>query len=183
MKQIIKSLSVVFLFLTLAQSVNASLLLEPYVGYMSGTIKQNSSSNVTGTDFGARIGYSTMIGLAFGAEYEGASLTDDASIKSTYTIGDLGAFISFKFPVLFRVYGTFVPSSTVKGSSNISFNLNKGTSTKLGLGFTGLPFININLEYYTSSYTEFEALGIKSTLSPSSTSSTIGLGVSAPFYF
>ena len=181
MKTFLMVLSATFIFLGINQEAKAGLLLEPYLGYVSGTQKQTSKANYTGSEVGARVGYS-FFGFAFGADYQMGNYTDDSSPKDTITQGDFGAFVAFKFPVLFRVYATYVPSSELKLKySGGSSTLKDGTATKIGVGFTGLPFININLEMITAEYGKASTSGVSSTLSPKSKTSGYALSISAPF--
>ena len=164
-------------------SAQAGLLLEPFVGYVSGSQKQTTTANFTGTIYGARAGFS-FLRFAVGADYTGGNFTDDSTPKFTLTSGDVGGFVSYKFPILFRIYGAYVPSAKLKGSSSISsFTLQKATAMKLGLGYTGLPFVNINIEYLSSSYEEIVSSGITTPLSPKSTSTAYGVTLSAPYDF
>lgn len=169
-------------FLTITQKVQAGLLLEPYLGYVSGKQTSGSASaNFTGTELGTRVGYSTF-NFSLGADYITAKYTDDSSSKNDLTMSDLGIFASYKFPILLRVFATYVPSSQLKGSAqNILDYTYKGNTTRLGVGFTGFPIININLEYITATYKDLEVLGQTTSLSSSVTTSAYALSISVPF--
>jgi hypothetical protein len=181
MKSFVKQIGIIFLMVATYQTANAGLLLEPYLGYVSGQYKQTSSYNFTGTELGARVGY-TMMGFAVGADYTSGSFTDDSSTKNKMTVGDLGVFVAYKFPILLRAYATYVPSAKVKFDvSGADLTFQKGNSMKLGVGFTGLPFVVINLEYITATYEEADIGGVTGTLSPKATSTAYALTVSAPF--
>lgn len=183
MKASVRSaLFVLFAALTFNQAAQAGVLLEPYLGYVSGQTKQASTANFTGTEFGARVGYTTL-GFALGVEYAATSFTDDSTPKNDLKGGDLGVFVAFKFPVLVRAYATYFPSSEIKdtASGGIDTTLKSGNVMKLGVGFTGLPFINVNLEYITSSYSKAEAGGISGDLDPKLTGTAYALSISAPF--
>jgi hypothetical protein len=180
MKSFAKQLGIIFLMIVTYQTANAGLLLEPYLGYVSGQEKQVASVNFTGTEMGARVGF-TKLGFAIGADYTIGSFTDDASPKDKFTVGDLGVFIAYKFPVLIRAYATYVPSAKLKIDTTPETTLQKGTAMKLGVGFTGLPFVVINLEYITSTYDEAEQGGVTGSLNPSATTTAYALTVSAPF--
>ncbi|MFZ3231683.1 MAG: hypothetical protein WA160_15855 [Pseudobdellovibrio sp.] len=183
MKSYLKTaLIATFASLTISQTASAGLLIEPYLGYLSGQQKQSSSSKYTGTEFGARIGYTTMLGLALGAEYAGTSTSDDNSPKNDQTSGDIGIFVAYKFPVLFRVFGTYIPSPELKNtSSGLTTTLKSGNVMKLGVGYTGLPFININFEYISASYSKVEAFGASADLSPSISTTGYAISIGAPF--
>lgn len=171
----------VFAVLVSNQSAQAGILLEPYLGYVSGKAEQGTSSNYTGMEYGARVGYS-MLGFAGGLEYAAATLTDDGTPKSDLTIGDIGVFAAYKFPVLFRVFAAYFPSSEVKVSNSTGSGTYKsGNAMKLGVGFSFLPFVNLNLEYMSSTYSDLQASGVTVPLNPSLTNKSYGLSVSIPF--
>ena len=178
------SLFALFAALLVNQSAQASLLLEPYLGYVSGkTDDGTSKSNATGTGYGARVGYS-MMGFAVGADYMATSMTDDRNPKNDLTSGDLGVFVSYKFPVLVRAYATYIPSPELKYSSNLgSGSYKSGNVTKLGVGFTGFPIINVNLEYITGTYGKLSTGGVDFDLNSNFTTSAYAISISAPFNF
>lgn len=174
----------IFAALIVSQSAQASLLLEPYLGYVSGEAKQTTTAKFTGTEYGARVGWSSMIGLAVGGEYAAMSTTDDSSPKNDLKSSDLGVFVAYKFPIMLRAYATYFPSSEIKTSSSVvDGTFKSGNAMKLGVGFTGLPFININLEYITSNYSKFSSGGVEGDLSPKLTTSSYAISISAPFNF
>jgi hypothetical protein len=170
--------------LTFNQAAQAGLLLEPYLGFVSGEAKQATTSKYTGTSYGARVGYTMLLGFAAGIDYNAMNFTDDSSPKNDLTSGDLGVFIAYKFPVLLRTYATYVPSASIDSKSNgTTSTLKAGNSLKLGVGFTGLPFINVNLEYISGSYSDIESAGTTVSLNPKFTTSAFALSISAPFDF
>jgi len=92
-----------------------------------------------------------------------------------------GGFIGYEFPVLFRVYAGYIFSGTgtTKADDGTKIEFNEGTGSKVGVGFTGLPFVDINLEYRQMKYPEM-TLGSTDT-DTDTTYSTIMLGLSLPF--
>ena len=159
------------------QAAQAGLLLEPYLGYSNGKIEQGSTSNdYKGTQYGLRLGYSVLF-FAIGLDYTAAKYKDDATPENDLEIGDAGLFVAYKFPILLRAYATYVPSA--KMDYGTSTTLEDGTSTKLGLGFTGLPLVNINLEYQMAEYKEANSL----TLVDKVETTGYALTISAPFTF
>ena len=165
-------------------SAQASLLLEPYLGYVSGKTEiSNTTSKFTGTELGARVGFSNM-GFALGVDYNVGKFTDDQTPKNDLTVNDLGVFVAYKFPVFIRAYLTYVPSPEVKSKdSGPELTYSSGNLTKLGVGFTGFPFININLEYIMATYGKISAGGITADLPSSAKTTAYALSVSAPFNF
>ncbi len=83
--------------------------------------------------------------------------------------------LCYKFPILVKGYVVKYIKATANDGSDMSDGLNY---TKFGIGFTGLPFVHLNLEYSSNSYTMSSILGeIKGT------STTIGFVASMPFDF
>ncbi len=170
--------------LMLSPSAHASLLLEPYIGYVSGKNEMGSSnSNFTGSELGARVGFSNM-GFALGVDYDVAKYTDDSSPKADLTSNDLGVFVAYKFPILLRAYLTYVPSPELKSKTSVSdITFSSGNLTKLGVGFTGFPFININLEYIMATYGKGSVGGFTGDLPSKFKTTAYAISVSAPFNF
>lgn len=132
---------------------NADFLLEPYLGYHVGKIKQGSVSDTAkGVSLGGRVGFQT-VGFMGGLDYMTGSWTDDHNPNRTLTPTDLGVFVGFNFPVMLRVYGVYNFSTKMKMSGGgVNQTLDGGDGIKLGVGFTGLPFVSVNLEYITQTY-------------------------------
>jgi Outer membrane protein beta-barrel domain len=151
-----KLLTVSFLSLACA-SAHAGIYLEPYLGYLSGTSTQQGSEDgkMKGVAFGARAGYS-ILGLAFGAEYATGQLKDDSTPENDLTPADAGVFVGYTFPILFRAYATYFPKSKWKSDDGTNSYDLEGKAMKLGVGFTGLPLVVINLEYLTNEFNKFD---------------------------
>jgi hypothetical protein len=69
------------------------------------------------------------------------------------------------------------------GSTDVTF---LGSAIKVGAGFTGLPFIAINLDYILSTFSSYtdtsnHSLGGSGSIYSSATANTIMLSVSLPF--
>jgi hypothetical protein len=159
MKSLLKSLLVCATLLAFAPSAHASLYLEPFLGYLTGKTNGDPKYDVSGVDLGGRVGYS-MLGFAVGGEVSRSDLSIDTSPDIDFTPTNLGIFASFEFPILIRAYATYIFSS--KGDYNsggASAEMDEGSGIRLGVGFTGLPFIAINLEYVDLSYDKFKSGG------------------------
>ena len=168
------------LFLALAagfsSNAHASLYLEPYLGYFLGKMDRGSNEyDVKGFGYGGRVGYS-VLGLAGGLEYQTGMLKDNANPNNDITPTDIGAFVSFKLPVLLRVYAGYFFSSEAKVGST---NTYKGNGMKFGLGFTMFPFVILNLDYMTNSYDKDN----NGSLSPKISTTGFLFNVSIPFEF
>lgn len=152
----------------------ADLYLEPYLGYETGDYKSAAATyEMKGTDLGLKLGYSTL-GLALGVDYMMGDLTVDSNPSVDVDAKDLGVFAQYTLPILLKVSGTYFFKS--EGKTSASKMTGKGT--KIGVGFTGLPFIAINLDMIRINYDEVEAGGI--TASTDTDRQTWMLSVSLP---
>jgi len=180
----IKQLAVLFFFIGLSQA-NAGVLFEPYIGYGFGSSEQGSSkSNANGPEYGARIAFETL-GFFVGAEYMAATMKTKNKTTNTaynYNITNIGATAGFQFPILIRAYASYFFTSNAKVDTTIPATYS-GNAMKLGVGFTGLPIVSINLEYIATTYTKAEAMGITQTISPKATGSMYAISISAPLTF
>jgi hypothetical protein len=178
------------LFLGISSQSEAALLIEPVVGYNLGYKMENklggtkdSYTGGAGASFGGRLGYQNF-GLQLGVDYLKSSIDmNDNDFGGNFDTSEWAGFIGYEFPLMLRVYAGYIFSGTAssKDSSDDSYDLSGGTGTKIGVGFTGLPFIDINLEYRTATFNEIDATGVPSSIDFESTYSTIMLGLSVPF--
>jgi len=148
MKKILLTLS---LALFAAPAANAGFMIEPYVGYETGDFESGSTKDdYTGIMYGARLGYG-MLGFSFGVDYSTGSgeVDDTPSFDAEPT--DLGAFIAYEFPIMLRVYATYIVDAKIALDSGTD-DIEEGSGTKFGIGWTGLPFVVINLEMTKKSY-------------------------------
>lgn len=177
MKRLILFLS----FLTLSASAHAGFMIEPYLGYEMGNWKYLGNSSGTtdsGVQYGARLGYG-ILGFSFGGEYDGTSLTYDQTGQSNVSGSgsDYGIYASFKFPVILRIYGEYMIASSLSATQGGSSETFKGSGTRFGVGFTGLPFIEINLEFISRDYSKLNGTSITGG---DFTNGTYALNVSLP---
>lgn len=144
-KFIVLSVALMSLFYY-TKNAQADLLIEPYIGYHATGESKSDTDGIDGKDlkgnaFGGRLGYQNlgfMLGLNF---QQGALDVEDISKDLEYTT--YGAFIGFNFPVLLRVWGEYVFS----GSGELGdVDIDTVGGYRLGVGFTALPFVSINLE-------------------------------------
>ena len=134
----------------------AGLVVEPYLG--AGSVAQKFT--VSGLDLadpdtetssvvGARLGYSFLL-LSAGIDYE-MQTVDDVNMTN------MAAFVGVDFPILVRAWAKYYVSSSfdVDGASDFEFK----DGYAVGVGFTGLPFVSLNLELQNLnySYTKTEA--------------------------
>lgn len=121
----------------------AGLLIDPYIGVgQSKTtldVVNNDDSSNTATYLGSRLGYSKFL-FSAGIDYQIASseIQDEDS-----RINNLSAFVGVDLPILFRFWAEYFISSDINNDDlDLSFKNGYG----LGVGFTGLPFVSLNLE-------------------------------------
>ena len=135
---------------------HALFLIEPYVGYKNASGKDSDTPvlelEYSGLTYGARAGLTTM-GFSVGVDYS-LSSSDIEFIQSGGSATDphdqtmMGAFVGYEFPMMFRVWGSYFFDVSLEDTdgSDKGDELN-GDGMGLGVGFTGLPFVSINLEY------------------------------------
>jgi hypothetical protein len=165
MKNILALFAVIF---GISSVSNASLMVEPYLGYEFGkqTNKAVGGSTETTSDstnpaLGLRLGYSFMLPWV-ALDYTMGSGTIKATAGDTdFSRTSLAAVVGVDLPVLVRAwagYG-FTNDFTLKGSGGLSDTKVKGTYTKVGVGTTMLPFVSINLEYIMHKATKINLAG------------------------
>lgn len=179
---------------------------EKTVAFNDGSGSLKMDSEYFGPSYGARLGYETM-GLIVGLDYSSSSYEVEAKARTSnatwnsntigtekYDVDDayLGIFVSYQAPVLFRLWGTYFLAVERKLTSDSNgtgiFKRNdkmEGTGFAIGIGYTAMPFVSINLEYRTIDF-EQNTGGVDTT-SPTgrkydSTDSQMLLSVSLPFH-
>ncbi|MEO0335266.1 MAG: outer membrane beta-barrel protein [Pseudomonadota bacterium] len=157
--KLIAALAIVFGF---SHSAFAGIHIEPFLGYsVSGNYESDFGSTTDGDyvsdgpQIGARVGYG-MLGFFGALEYEMSSMTadgdDDSSIDQTL----LGVSVGYEFPILIRGYATYIFSADGKSDDDFDSEF-KGTGVKLGVGYTGLPFVAINFEMTQLNFNDYES--------------------------
>lgn len=173
--------------LGMTSNANAGFLIEPFIDYaVSGKAKSGSDSDdVSSTLFGARLGLTTL-GFMYGLEYNTGNYTvEDDTGDSDGKVTNMGAFVGYEFPVMFRVWATYYFDSTATPDpeGNSDFDM-KGSGMRFGIGYTGLPYLSINLQYMTTTYDEVEGtvLGfpVNTSLTDELKMETVLLGISVP---
>lgn len=165
MKKLSQLTLILALVLGYSSQSHAGLLIEPLIGYSVGTANtelvvptdttQNDSSeeSVRGTSYGGRLGYQNF-GFQLGLDYLASSMELDGDKFAT---SEFGGFVGFEFPILIRVYAGYVFSGNgTLEQDDEDLDFEKGSGPKIGVGFTLLPFLDINLEYRSIKYEELE---------------------------
>lgn len=174
-----------FLVITPAK---AGLLIEPVLGYNFGGFEADTDPKIeedfSGAAFGGRIGYQNL-GFQLGLDYLKSSLdVDDNDYKSDLSTSEWALFAGFEFPILLRVYAGYIFSANGEveydtGSGTDDLEFKDGTGMKLGVGFTGLPFVDINFEYRKGTFSEYKVGSVKDDVDTDYSSFMVG--VSLPF--
>ncbi len=154
----------------------AGLMIEPYLGIGSGSYTSTTrtggfsigspmDSKINGGMVGARLGYKFLgfwtaldyTGAAWEVKYDKPASTPAGKAAGQFIFADVG----FDFPFLFRVYGGYGFSNTLKIVGNNSLGnpgeetLSGGSAVKAGLGLTFLPFLSINIEYIKPTFSKY----------------------------
>ena len=158
-----------------SQMSRANIYLEPYVGYGTGSFKADYTDALMGTGlvdgkikgvaYGGKLGTSYGV-VALGVDVMGVDWQDDFTNTVSNATGKSkmkgmlpGAFLGIKLPMI-KFGATYFFSSKIKeefdggGSAEI-----KNSGFKVGLGYSGIPFFAINVDYVAlnSSAADFDA--------------------------
>ncbi len=189
MKKITQLALLLALVLGYSSHSQAGLLIEPVIGYSFGNanidieVPSSPSSNtsdknsVKGTSYGGRLGYQNF-GFQLGLDYLASAMETDGDKFNT---SEFGGFVGFEFPILVRVYAGYVFSGTGTLESDIDYKFKNGSGPKVGIGFTLLPFLDINLEYRSITYEELETTSNATPVNINTDYNAVMLGFSLPF--
>lgn len=178
----IAQLLILILAFLIINPAKAALLIEPVIG-MNVTsdleIKNGEDSSGTfGLGYGGRLGYQNF-GFQLGLDYLNSSIDMGSDYKKNFETTEWGAFVGFEFPVLLRVYAAYLFS--MEGESKVDAGKVKfedGTGVKLGVGFTILPFLDVNVDYRRGT---FDKTKVGSLSGDEADFSAYMLSVSLPF--
>jgi hypothetical protein len=159
----------VFLLCCIAR---AEIFVEPSLGYQIGNYSATpvgSTSQLQASDNGLGIGLRAAYGFmgAFvGLDYD-MSFTQLISTSSNYSNNTPAqhstAYLSggYAFPLLFRVFAGYGFSDTlsVNGGSGSSAggSTETGTAFKLGVSYSFLPLLSLNLTYISHNFTQLNS--------------------------
>lgn len=175
MKKLIAVFALISGFACVSQ---AGVLIEPYLGYEMGTTKDAIDGKLEGTQMGLRLAYTAPVffwagldatmGMSAKAKADGVP---DEEAKRTTVSGVVGV----DFPILVRAWLGYSFVNEIKFDAGKY----KGNQTKVGVGFTGLPFVSLNFEYVTEKFDKFEDF----TVNPELKNDSYVVSVSLPFEF
>ena len=111
-----------------------------------------------------------MFGLDYtkGTEAELEIQTTTTTVKQDADQSTLGLFVGYNLPVMLRAWAAYYLSTSIELQSGAAVGDEyNGKGYGLGLGFTGLPFVSLNLEYRMMTFDELKdkSAGSTSTLS------------------
>ncbi len=141
---------------------NAGFLIEPYTGYRVGSLETTLSGEkydygLKGANIGARVGYTFLTFMA-GIDYNIGSVDGDVdqapagTPNEEYDTANFGLFAGVQLPILLRGWATYYLNSTYEEADGDELS---GSGFGLGVGFTGLPFVSLNLEYRSLTFDEY----------------------------
>lgn len=149
-----------FISLLVLFSLNskASFLLEPYggVNFASNWVADGETDKdpISGGTIGGRAGVQRM-GFMMGLDGKISSWDLEGNIEEEIIVTSYGLFIGYDFPILLRVWGTYVFGGT--GTvEDVGEYLNP-TGHTFGIGYKIFPFISLNFESGSIKFTEFES--------------------------
>ncbi len=186
----IAQLFILILAFLIIKPASAGLLIEPVVGYNFQDFKINKSplneEKSTGTSYGGRLGYQKL-GFQLGLDYLNSTLNvDESDYKSPLKTSEFAGFVGFEFPILLRAYAGYIFSATGSTTADYSdgkgkqkVELSNGSGMKAGIGFTMLPFVDINVEYRKGTFSDLKMGTTKET--KDTDYSSIMVGISLPF--
>lgn len=176
MKKLLAVLTAVMGFASVSQ---ADIMIEPYLGYEMGTFGGGTEGKLDGTQMGLRLAYATPVMLWLGVD---GTTTVSATFKPEVGANEgskrtsLYAVAGVDLPILLRGWVGYGFSNELKGDESDKLT---GTSMKVGVGFTGLPFVSLNLEYLKETFNEVGGLSLPEDI----TNDAYVLSVSLPLEF
>ncbi|EPZ50325.1 outer membrane protein beta-barrel domain protein [Bacteriovorax sp. BAL6_X] len=142
-----KKILIAMMIMIAGFQAQAGIYVEPYLAY--NILGETDGDDTTGTNIGGRLGYSLPMLVSFGLDYNMGSYTIDSALGDVDAdTTNLGAFVAVDLPILLRGYASYYFSSDIDTGS-VSYD---GSGIAVGVGFTMLPFVSLNLEYRAMSY-------------------------------
>lgn len=153
MKKFLFIFTLTFLTLNIGakNQAQAAFLVEPFIDHaLSGEVTNGGNdSDMSITTEGLRLGM-TSLGFMYGVEFSIGNTRYDTDPEVDATSQDLGLFLGYTFPVMFRVWATYYTDSKISWDDEEY----TGTGTKIGIGYSGLPYVSINLQMLNRSYSD-----------------------------
>lgn len=127
----------------------AGFKFNPKVNY---NLLEYNNNDATGVGFGLGLGYS-FVGLYTMLEYETAELSVD-NYNSDQTMKNMGLVVGYEFPILLNVWLNYV--------FDAEFGNDEGSGTKIGLGYSVAPMIQLYLEIFNLEYDKSNGVSLAS---------------------
>ncbi len=151
MKKLGLLLTTFFIF-QFSQKAEASILLEPYLGYTLAKYDDGSNKyDANGPVYGFRFGYE-LPALWFALDFMGTK--QSVEFSSGNKDGDasrIGVVAGITVPMGIRVWGGYYIKDEFKVQDNGKYS---GSGLKVGVGFRLIPLLHLNFEYLMSTYDE-----------------------------
>jgi opacity protein-like surface antigen len=195
MKTFKKCLLALVLMATVTSGAQASLLIEPHLGYnISGTGDFNNEGipfeiDYNGAQYGLKAGWQ-LLGFMVGLDYTLSNPEVETSAagfsgKDKFDTKELGVFAGYNLPILLRAWAGYYFDVTAETSGTGAYEAGtelSGHTMELGIGFTGLPLVSLNLIYRNKAFDEVKDSTGTTKLSGTQEvkASEIVLGVSLP---
>lgn len=181
--KLLKIAGPLFALVLTINTASASLLIEPHVAFNLNGSGEGTAGSTThkyeynGPQFGARVGYQGL-GLMAGFDYTRSSYDFEDTFAGTgvtqsFNRNEMGIFAGYEFPILIRAWGAYYFSNTAKNDKGDEYT---GNTKELGVGFTALPLLSVNLMYRMVTWDEINS----SKLTDDINVNEIVLGVSLP---
>lgn len=195
MKKLLASLVI----LMISNFAHAGWLVEPVVGYVSGTSSTEllaayggtkTASTDTSTLASLKLGYVFGNRISLSAEYamimSGQSKQDGGS-TADFTGSDMFINVGYEAP-MWRAYLGYdlSPTTTFAKTATSAETKYTGTNMKLGLGWMPKNHFAINFEYWMPKYTKYETGGTSYTITDYFSkfdTTAYNINVSFPFMF
>lgn len=164
-----------------SSATQAGVMVEPYLGYELGTFKDNNPGKMDGTQFGMRLAWTAPImfwaGLDYTTNVSAKFKPDSGGANSDAKRSTIHAVVGVDFPILVRGWVGYAFKNEMK-FSDYDQKL-EGNGTKIGVGFTGLPFVSLNLEMIMEEFDKVNG----NTATPKVKNNAYVLSVSLPWEF
>lgn len=190
-----KKLIIMLSLIAIPMSSQAGILLEPYIG-MNATVSEYNTTfgkageAVAGTIMGFRAGLTFTMFFAAFDYHTGSNMDYDTKDSSGNTVslsGDLartGLSLGANLPVLpFRFWLGYYTGNVNTSNAATRAEFKDGSGTKLGVGFTGIPFIDINVEMFTGSFDDLNITGLATPTSNSADETGVNVSIGSTFSF
>lgn len=169
-----KSIVAIVMVLGMSTVSRAGFLLEPYVGYESGsqaytnTTPTNYEVKSTATEVGLRIGYISRFFMTADVQVSsGGKFKYDlpaGTADEDYTRTIVGLDIGYYFTTMFRGYLGYGASNEILQKTSLGDKKYKGTSVKAGLGYHLHRNVIFTLEYLVPTYTKYSLAATESDI-------------------